>query len=71
MAVDVHLTPQFESGAARLLFATRLFGGGVISNVGHNYAPAADGRSFLLQSQLEDSSGTSPITVVLNWLKRP
>jgi hypothetical protein len=64
MAVEVKLGPQFEHGVPRALFQTHILGGAVATLF--RYSPSPDGKRFLIDSQLEESS-TVPITVVLNW----
>ena len=64
MAVEVKLSPQFEHGAPKELFQTRAIGAG--SSTLMRYAPAPDGKRFLINSVVEESV-SAPVTVVLNW----
>jgi hypothetical protein len=64
MAAAVDTTRGFEAGTPQTLFQpnTARF------NTGHgNYAAARDGQRFLINSRREQS-GTTPLTVVVNWL---
>ena len=64
MAVSIALEPGFEAGVPLPLFETNVFR----TDLGWNkqYAPAADGRRFLINTVLQETSG-SQIHVVLNW----
>jgi Tol biopolymer transport system component len=64
MAVPIKAgTTRFEAGVPVPLFETRRpYSGPLFSN----YAPAADGRRFLVNTIAADTP-PSPITVVLNW----
>jgi hypothetical protein len=65
MAAPITVTGStFEPGAPRLLFPTRIFGGGVDSQQGRQYDVASDGR-FLINTLREDAS--APITLLINW----
>lgn len=63
MAVDVVPGVTFGHGAPRPLFQTQVPG---LVNVRNHYAPAADGRRFLVNT-LAGEATTDPITIVLNW----
>jgi hypothetical protein len=52
-----------EAGAAVMLFATRIFGGGADVQLGRQYDATADGR-FLINTVLSDAA---PITLLQNW----
>src|SRR4029077_17547921 len=56
--------PKFEAGAPQALFVTRLGGDGSTSFV-PQYAVSRDGR-FLISQPVEES-GSSAITMILNW----
>ena len=64
MAVPIDLHAEsVDIGSAAALFATRL------TNVGfpsHQYAVSADGRRFVLNAGIDESS-VPPITMVQNW----
>jgi Tol biopolymer transport system component len=62
MAVDILPGKTFEWGKARLLFKTQLS----LSDSNEQYAPAPDGKRFLLVTPSADGS-TPAFTVVLNW----
>jgi Tol biopolymer transport system component len=62
MAVSVDARPSF--GVPMPLFQTRV-PSGVSANRTH-YVPSRDGKRFLVNAQIGDSSPT-PITIVLNW----
>jgi serine/threonine protein kinase/Tol biopolymer transport system component len=53
-------------GSPTALFATRIAGGATFGNQLHQYAVAADGQRFLINSYTEEAA-TAPITVILNW----
>jgi serine/threonine protein kinase/Tol biopolymer transport system component len=65
MAVEVRGAKSFEAGAARELFDLRALRGGLRA-MGNNYAVSADGRKFLVTTNLEEMIA-SPFTIVLNW----
>ena len=66
MAVEVKTAPQFEHGAPKSLFQTRIYLGGTVVTA-LRYSPAPDGKRFLINSQAEEMA-SAPITVVLNWI---
>ena len=66
MAVPVTPGPKFEVGVPRALFETRIEPYTEIT--GRHYAVTADGRRFLINTEMEASAAKpAPITVVLNW----
>jgi Tol biopolymer transport system component len=60
MAVPVKLEPTFEPGVAVPLFDTNVTGT-------YPYDVTADGRFLVNTISEEDSSSSTPITVVINW----
>jgi Tol biopolymer transport system component len=66
MAAEINLARQFEHGVPKTLFTTRILRGGAASTDVFRYAPAPDGKRFLINSTAEDTT-SSPITIVLNW----
>jgi dipeptidyl aminopeptidase/acylaminoacyl peptidase len=66
MAVPISATAtMFEAGTPTTLFQTRRVGGGRnVTGRSHQYDVAPDGR-FLIN--VEATSGTPPITLLLNW----
>ena len=56
--------PKFEAGLPKALFASRIPGGW--SRSFFDYAVAADGKRFLINTVKEETA-SAPITVVLNW----
>ena len=54
----------FDAGAPKTLFATGLAGNGIVL-FNPQYAVSRDGR-FLI-TQPTEQSGSSPITLILNW----
>jgi hypothetical protein len=65
-AKNVRGDQGFEHGDPQQLFQTRLDPSVLIND--RNYDVAADGRQFLVTTPL----GTSvPMTVVINWTRRP
>lgn len=66
MAVAVTTGPKFEAGAPRALFETRV--APYTGITGRSYAVTADGRRFLINTEMEAAaSKPAPITVVVNW----
>jgi hypothetical protein len=63
MAVDVKLGATFEASVPKPLFGTRVISSTEFRN---HYVPTSDGQRFLINSTLEETSGT-PINVVVNW----
>jgi len=61
MAVTVRTGATFEAGTPQTLFETTLD----VAFLGPNYAVAADGQRFLLNTPVESAS--APMTIVLNW----
>jgi hypothetical protein len=51
---------NFEIGAVKPLFEARLGAGG------YQYDVSADGQRFLI-NPVTERTGTSPVTVVINW----
>ena len=65
LSVDVGSGAGFEAGSPRILFSTSIFGGGSsINNWYWDIAP--DGQRMLFNAGSSES-GTSLVTVVLNW----
>jgi Tol biopolymer transport system component/predicted Ser/Thr protein kinase len=64
IAVQVSGTPEFEVGAPKALFQTRVPEG--VNPQRTNYVPSRDGQRFLLKTQ-SGEPGPRSITVVLNW----
>jgi len=64
MAVDVKTSPAFEVGIPRRLFTTRTNLGAAVP---FRYAVTADGKRFLVESEAQGETLSTPITVVLNW----
>jgi len=56
--------PTFEPGVPRVLFPTRIYGGGLDTQQGRQYDVGPDGR-FLINRELD--SAAVPITLVMNW----
>jgi len=66
MAVEVKGDSTLDLGAARPLFAPRIFGGSsVVQGNRQQYDVTADGQRFLMNVDAEGSA--SPINIVLNW----
>ena len=63
MAVDVKLGATFEASVPKALFGTRVLS---LTEFRNHYVPTSDGQRFLINSTLEETSGT-PINVVVNW----
>lgn len=63
MGVEVKLGATFEASNPKPLFGTRVLSSTEFRN---HYVPTADGQRFLINSMLEETSGTA-ITVVVNW----
>jgi len=59
MAVDVTLTPAFQTGAPKPLFQ--------LGSDRFTYDARADGQQFLVPVPGGGSGAPSPITIVLNW----
>ena len=55
---------SLEPGAPKVLFPSRIVGGGVDSQQGRQYDVASDGR-FLINTELD--SAPAPITLLMNW----
>jgi Tol biopolymer transport system component len=53
-----------EPGVPQMLFATRIYGGGLDNQQGRHYDVAPDGR-FLINTALDDMD--DPITLIQNW----
>jgi hypothetical protein len=66
MAVQVKTGGGFESGVPVPLFDTGLRN--VRPGSAFSYAVSRDGRRFLLQTPIQDSTGAAPIKIVTNWL---
>jgi serine/threonine protein kinase len=65
MATPVTVTGSaIEPGAPVVLFATRIYGGGVDAQQGRQYDVAPDGR-FLINTVLDNA--VAPITLLMNW----
>ena len=66
MAVDVTTTPTFKAGTSKVLFAAPIWSGARFVS---RYDVTADGQKFLINAlpAETDSTGSAPITVVLNW----
>ncbi len=62
MAVEVKAGARFQAGVPRPLFQTRIQQSASIGR----YAVTADGRRFLIVSEVEEAFG-EPATVLLNW----
>jgi len=62
MAVEVKLSPTFETSAPKMLFETQV----VRHEAPNRYVVTGDGQRFLVNSPVEEVSQT-PITVILNW----
>jgi hypothetical protein len=68
MAVEIRLSPRFEAEVPKALFMTHVYAGPSAGLNVFRYAVAADGKRFLINTQMQTSeSNASPITVVLNW----
>jgi Tol biopolymer transport system component len=67
MAVDVKLSPEFQSGVPRALFTTRIRGGAGAGRTGFRYAVSPDGQRFLINTDADAEQDSAPLTVVLNW----
>lgn len=65
VSVPINSSEPFEPGAPVELFTTRIQAGSLTGERNH-LAPAADGKSFLINNMV-DETGTRPITFVLNW----
>jgi eukaryotic-like serine/threonine-protein kinase len=63
MAVDVDTTGKFESGTPRALFSPNA----TIRASGRRYAVTHDGKRFLLNLNQQQSTTTTPLTVIVNW----
>ena len=69
MAVPIQMTQQtITAGVPTPLFATRI-GGAIPGLLAHQYAVAADGQRFLMNTISEIR--TPSITVILNWKPKP
>lgn len=68
ISVEIRATPRFEATVPKPLFQTRILSI-LPTNAHHHYAVSADGKRFLIISQLEETA-SAPITVVLNWWKK-
>jgi Tol biopolymer transport system component len=66
MAVAVKAGNSFEAGTPEALFQTRIYGMAPNSAFSQQYDVTADGRRFLLNLDLSETSVT-PLTVVTNW----
>ncbi len=67
MAASITVTgATVAPGAPVLLFATKIFGGGVESVQAFQYSVARDGR-FLINTLLDESGSTAPIRLIQNW----
>jgi hypothetical protein len=65
MAAPIAVTgTTLAPGAPVMLFATRIYGGGVDQQLGWQYDVAPDGR-FLINTELD--SVAAPITLLQNW----
>ena len=65
MAAPVTITgSSLEPGAPKVLFSTRILGGGALAQEGRHYDVALDGR-FLIDMVLDDAA--APITLLMNW----
>ena len=66
MAAAIQAAGQtLEAGAPMALFQTRIVGGG-LSKRPQQYAVAPDGKRFLINITVGESTA-SPITIVTNW----
>jgi Tol biopolymer transport system component len=66
MAVEVKMSPLFQHGVPKSLFATRIVDGGTVLRGSARYQPSPDGKRFLINTQPEETA-SAPTTVVLNW----
>jgi serine/threonine protein kinase len=64
MAVDVRTKPQFEAGAPRALFQTRILS---LVEARNHYDVTPDGQRFVVNSRRQEDSAL-PITVVSGWM---
>ena len=62
MAVPIDATGQFDAGVPQALFPT----GAPRFNSSQVYAVTKDGKRFLVNARLQQSS-MAPLTVVVNW----
>jgi eukaryotic-like serine/threonine-protein kinase len=62
MAAHIDTVPSFTPSSPEPLFQTGL----TSANTYHPYAVGKDGQRFLIPIEREDS-GSTPITIVLNW----
>ena len=68
MAVDVKATATtFEIGRPRELFQTRVASAPFVASV---YDVTADGQRFLINTALDEATGPTPMTVVMNWVRK-
>ena len=65
MSVDVAAAATFQASAPHFLFQVPIFGGGA-STSNHYWDVTADGQRFLINT-VSAESGSSGLTVVLNW----
>jgi hypothetical protein len=66
MSVDVSTTPVFKASIPKLLFAVPIRSGASVTTISHRWDVTADGQRFLVNAITEET-GSSPITVVMNW----
>jgi Tol biopolymer transport system component len=67
MSVEVNgAGASFQAGTPKALFTAEIQSGPVSNGITHRWDVAPDGKRFLFNSPLDDST-TAPITVVLNW----
>lgn len=66
MSVEVKTAgPSFDHSTAQPLFELRA---NVSDRYVYRYAPAPDGKRFLVSTELEGSDEAQPLTIVVNWL---
>ncbi len=66
MSVDISLKPQFRAGVPKTLFEAPIFLGGYLANVMQRCDVAPDGKRFLINATMPDTTA-APINVVMNW----
>jgi Tol biopolymer transport system component len=62
MATEIKLGSTFQAGVPKPLFKVNT----LILGTRNSYVPSNDGRRFLVNSYVDNTSG-SPISVVVNW----
>jgi Tol biopolymer transport system component len=69
MAAPIHTAGQmFDAGVPAALFQTRILGGGTSVYKKQQYVVALDGKRFLIDLSVDESTA-SPITIVTNWAR--